>query len=143
MAVLLGSDRLDADTIEVVLAGLQRELLSALAATDTAFLSRLISAEFKSHDVRVAEATPMSLDGGKRPQQRTYLEVLAGRLSDHVAPEYSTFHVKSDGGSATVYAFGADHAIQTSWRYRSTGWQASQMLLLRPKDARAMMDLPQ
>lgn len=142
-AVLLGSDRIGADTIEVVLAGLQRDLLSAVATTDTAALSRLISADFRSHDVRVSEAIPMSLDGGKRPQQRAYLEVLAGRLSDHVVPEYHTFHVIWDRGSATVYAFGADHAIHTAWRYRSGGWQASRMILLRPEDARAMMNLAQ
>jgi hypothetical protein len=143
-AVLLGSDdRIGADTIELVLAGLQRDLLSAVVTTDTAALSRLISADFKSHDVRVSEPTPMSVDGAKRPQQRAYLEVLAGGLSDHVAHEYRTFHVISDGGSATVYTFGADHAIHTVWRYRSRRWQASQMILLRPEDARTMMDLAQ
>jgi hypothetical protein len=139
--VLIGSDQIATDTIEALLIGNQRDLLSAIARGDTAALSRLIFAEFTSHDVRVPESTPISLHRGNRPQLHTYLEVLAGGLGDRVASEYSTFHARPRDGSATVYAFGADHAIQTAWRYGPAGWKASQMILLRPEDARTMMEL--
>lgn len=141
-AVLLGSDQ-SADTMEAVLVGLQRDLLSGVAAADTAVLSKLISGSFTSHDVRVPEAAPMSPGGGDRPQQLAYLEVLTGRLSKHVAAEYRTFHAIPNGQSAMVYAFGADHAIQTQWRYRSGGWQASRLIIMRPEDARATLNRAQ
>jgi hypothetical protein len=122
-----------------MLVGYQRDLISAVVASDTAMLSQLLSSDFTSHDVRVPETVPMSLGGGDRPQQLAYLEVLAGRLSDSVTPEYHTLQAVPDGGSAVVYAFTADHAIRTEWRNRPTGWQAARMIIMRSEDARTMM----
>jgi hypothetical protein len=141
--VLLGSDQSAADTINAVLVGLQRDLIYGVASADTAMLSHLISGDFISHDVRVREAIPISPDGGNRPQQLTYLEVLAGRLSKHLAADYGNVQVVPSVESATVYAFRADHAIQTQWRYRSAQWQAFRMIIMRPEDARAMLNLAQ
>ena len=88
-AVLLGSNQSAADSIHAVLVTLQRDLLSGVAAADTALLSQLISGDFISHDVRVPERVPMSPGGGHRPQQITYLEVMAGRLRNFVAPDWN------------------------------------------------------
>lgn len=142
-AVLLASDQSAADTMNTVLIGLQRDLLSGMASGDTAVLSNLISGSFTAHDVRVAEATPIALGGEHRPLQLSYLEVLSGRLSGAVAFAYDTYQAVPNGESAMVYAFGADHAVQIEWRYRSARWHASRMIIMRPGDARAMLELAQ
>lgn len=142
-AVLLGSNRSAADTMNTVLIGLQRDLLSGVATGDTAVLSNLLSGSFTAHDVRVAEATPIAPGGETRPLQVSYLEVLSGRLSDAVAFDYDTYQAVPNGESAIVYAFGPDHAVQIEWRYRSARWQASRMIIMRPGDARAMLELAQ
>lgn len=142
-AVLPGSSQSAADTMNTVLIGLQRDLLSGMATGDTAVLSNLISGSFTAHDMRVAEATPIAPGGEHGPLQVSYLEVLSGRLSEAVAFAFDTYQAIPDGESAMVYAFGADHAVQIEWRYRSARWQASRMIIMRPADARAMLELAQ
>lgn len=140
-AVLLGSNQSAADSMNTILIGFQRDLLSGVATGDTAVLSNLISGNFIAHDVRVSEATPVTPGAENRPRQVSYLEVLSGRLTDAVAFEYDTYQALPNGESAMVFAFGADHAVQVEWRYRSARWQASRMIIMRPGDARAMLEL--
>jgi len=138
--LLLGGSEAFPDAVETHLRTLQRDLLSALASTDTSTLGRLLSSHFTVHDTDDPESVPVSLGAADRPRQMGYLQVLSGASGRRVDADYQIFHVAYEGEQATTYAIAQLSAIRTTWRQLASGWEATQLILMSPEGARAMIE---
>jgi hypothetical protein len=137
--LLLGSSDASSDAVETHLRTLQRDLLRALAGTDTSTLGRLLSSDFTVHDTDDPEAVPVSLGAPYRPRQMGYLQVMSGALGRRVDAGYQIYHVTYEGEQATTYAIAQQSAIRTTWRHLASEWEATQLILMSAKGARAMI----
>lgn len=137
---LLGADTVAVDTVEMTLIGLQRDLIAAMSSPDSATLGRLVDPGFRVHDTRTPEVTPVSVDGSVRPQQISFLEIVAGAMRDRFGDEQFTYSAFPDGETARVYAIGQQGAALTTWRHDRAGWQASQLITMTPRDARRTIE---
>lgn len=141
--LLLGNGEASSDAVETHLRTLQRDLLRALAKADTATLSRLLSSHFTVHDTEDPEPVPVSLGAADRPRQMRYLQVLTGAMGRRVDSDYHVFHVTYEGEQATTYGIAQLSAVRTTWRRLASGWEATQLILMNAKDARAMIEANQ
>lgn len=141
--LLLGSSDASSDAVETHLRTLQRDLLRALASTDTSTLGRLLSSHFTVHDTDDTEAVPVSLGSADRPRQMGYLQVLSGALGRRADADYQIFHVTYEGEQATTYAIARLSAVRTTWRLLASGWEATQLILMSAKGARTMIEANQ
>jgi hypothetical protein len=141
--LLLGSSEPSSDAVETHLRTLQRDLLRALASTDTSTLGRILSSHFTVHDTGDPEAVPVSLGAAYRPRQTRYLQVISGALDRRVDADYQTYHVTYEGEQATTYAIAQQSAVRTTWRQLASEWEATQLILLSAKGARVMIGADQ
>lgn len=141
--VLLQSSEATPDTVETHLRTLQRDLVRALGSTDTSTLGRILSSHVTAHDTGEPESVPVSLGAANRPRQIGYLQILSGALGRRVDADYQTLHVSHEGEQAITYAIAQQSAIRTTWRQLASGWEATQLILLSAKGARAMIEANQ
>jgi hypothetical protein len=133
-ALLIASE--EAEQLELELGGLQRTLLAAIAAHDTAVLSRLLSRDFRVHDTGVLTNNPLAVGNPVQVSQLSFIEVMAGRLGDRLVAEYATFRTVREGADALVYASGEAESLRTRWRRTPDNWEASHLIIMHPEAAR-------
>jgi hypothetical protein len=72
-----------------------------------------------------------------------YLQVMSGALGRRVDADYQIYHVTYEGKQATTYAIAQQSAIRTTWRQVASEWEATQLILMSVKGARAMIGAKQ
>jgi hypothetical protein len=133
--MLLPTDAAE-NAVELEIAGLQRRLMGALVAHDTATLRRLLDPGFRAHDTGRLRHDPMALGTPVRPLELTLIEVLAGGLSDRVHDEQPTVRVFPEDDEALVYASSASEVLRTKWRRTTAGWHATHLIIMEAEAAR-------
>jgi hypothetical protein len=129
------------DSLELHLSRQLRTLLEAITASDSVAIAALITGGFTAMDARIP---PKRRALGYVPEELTYWQVIAGKLSQSLDAEYSTFSAEPRGNVARVHAAGITHIVWTTWSYRSAVWRADRLLItpLDPKRRAISADPP-
>jgi hypothetical protein len=116
------------DTFALHMSRLQRRLVNALVAADSAALAGLLDVGSQAADLR-DPPPPSLLDRTRNTAAFNYYEILAGRLAPRLSDEFSEFETLESRGQTVSFAFAPEQAVRTTWRQADGRWVAARLVI--------------